>query len=269
MRGNPDVDDVERARRRAASVVDERPREEGLFGTRTGHDHVGRSDRLAETFEAEGDAVDPFCERRSAIGGAIGHEDVGATGAVQCDGNTLAHRTGADDEDPLAVQFADHVGDHLDCGMADRCGATGDTRLAAGALPGGERRAEQLIQRRPGRTLSLRRLPRCSYLAEDLTLAEHGRVETGGNLEQMRDRRGVVLAVEMRRQFVDGQVTELAQEVADVTVGAVEEFGHDVDLGPVARRQHHGLTHVVALSQTGHGLAELFGRDRDALEQRQ
>ena len=39
-------------------------------------------------------------------------------------------------------------------------------------------------------------------LTEDLALAEHGRIEPGGDLEQMADRGGVVLAVQVRDQFV-------------------------------------------------------------------
>ena len=85
----------------------------------------------------------------------------------------------------------------------------------------------------------------------------------------MGDRGRIVLAVEMRDQLVRRQVAELAQEVAHIAVGAVEHLGDDVDLGAVARRQHDGFADVVAHRQSGDGLAESIGDDRDAFEQRQ
>ena len=53
--------------------------------------------------------------------------------------------------------------------------------------------------------LALRDLPRRADLAEDLALAEHGRVEAGGDLEQMGDRGVVVLAVQVRVQLVEAR----------------------------------------------------------------
>ena len=88
-------------------------------------------------------------------------------------------------------------------------------------------------------------LPRGADLAEDLALAEHGRVEPGGDLEQMRRGRLVVLAVEVRVELVGGERAELAEEVADVGVGAVEALGDGVDLDPVARAEHGHLADVV------------------------
>ena len=97
-----------------------------------------------------------------------------------------------------------------------------------------------------GAALGLRQLPRRAHLAEDLALAEHRRVEPGGDLEQVGDGSVVVLAVEVRVQLVGGEAAELAEEVADVGVGAVEALGDGVDLGAVARAEHDGLADVVA-----------------------
>ncbi len=148
--------------------------------------------------------------------------------------------------------------------MADRRGATCDAGLAAGPLAVAQGVAEQQVERGARRPFALGDLPRRADLAEDLALAEHGRVEPGGDLEQVGHRAVVVLAVEVRRELVDAEVAELAQEVADVGVGAVEALGDDVDLGAVARGQDHRLAEVVALGQPGHGLGEVVGGDRDA-----
>ncbi len=85
----------------------------------------------------------------------------------------------------------------------------------------------------------------------------------------MGHRCGVVLAVQVRSEFVDTEIAQLAQQVTDVAVGAVEQFGDDVHLGPIAGGQDHCFAHVVALGETAHRLGEMVGRDRDALEQRQ
>ena len=266
-----DVDDVEGTRRTRsrAGRLDEFDREDVLFGAGAGNDHIGRSDRLGEPLERDRHGTDPIGESGRALGGPVRHEQVGTTGAVECDRDTLTHRSRADDEYPLAFQVADDIGDHLDGRVADRRRAPGDAGLGAGTLAGLDRAAEQQVQRRPRGTLELGGLPGRAYLTEDLALTEHRGVEPGGDLEEVGDRRGIVLAVEMRDQLVGRQVAELAQEVAYVAVRPVEQFGDDIDLGAVAGRQHDGFADVVAHRQAGNGLAESVGDHRDAFEQRQ
>ena len=112
-------------------------------------------------------------------------------------------------------------------------------------------------------------LPRGADLAEDLALAEHRRVETGGDLEQVAGRGLVVLAVEVRVQLVGDEAAELAEEVADVGVGAVEALGDGVDLGAVARAEHGDLAEVVPAGEAGDRLGDVVGGDRQPLEDRQ
>ena len=151
--------------------------------------------------------------------------------------------------------------------MADRRGASCDSGFVASTFACGERIAEQLVERRARRPLLLSDVPGGSNLTEDLALAEHRRIETGSDLEEMIDRSGVVLTVEVRGQFVDTEIAELAQEIADVAVGAVEQFGDHVHLGAVARGQHDRFANVVPLGEAAHGLGEMLRRDRDALQQ--
>jgi hypothetical protein len=49
----------------------------------------------------------------------------------------------------------------------------------------------------------------------------------------------------------------------------VEQLGHDVDLGSVARRENDCFSDVVTLGEPGDRLAEHIGSDRDAFEQRE
>ena len=97
-------------------------------------------------------------------------------------------------------------------------------------------------------------------------LADHRRVEPGRDLEQVPDRGVVVMRVEVRVQLVGGDVADLAQEVADVGVGAVEALGDGVDLGAVARADQDDLAHVVAIGETTDGLGDLVRREGNALE---
>ena len=146
---------------------------------------------------------------------------------------------------------------HLDRGVGDRGGRPGDGGLGAGPLADLEGVAEQQVQRRAGTALVLGQLPGGTDLAEDLVLAEHGRVEPGGHLEQVGDRGVVVLAVEVRVEIVGVQPAELAEEVADVAVGAVEPLGDGVDLGAVAGGEHHDLADVLAGTQRWTTLASV------------
>ena len=62
------------------------------------------------------------------------------------------------------------------------------------------RNSRSSVERTP--PSSLADLPRRAHLAEDLALAEHRRVEPGGDLEEVLGGGVVVLAVEVRVQLV-------------------------------------------------------------------
>ena len=153
--------------------------------------------------------------------------------------------------------------------MADRRRAAADRRLGAGPLADAQGVAEQQVERRAHAALVCGDLPRAAHLAEDLALAEHRRVEPGGDLEQVAGGGLVVLAVEVRVQLVGDEAAELAEEVADVGVGAVEALGDGVDLDAVARAEHGDLAEVVPAGEPGDRLGDVVGGDRQPLEDRQ
>ena len=72
-----------------------------------------------------------------------------------------------------------------------------DGGVGARPLAGLEGVAEQEVERGPAAPSSRAALPRLLDLAEDLALAEHGRVEPGGDLEEVRDGGVVVVDVEV------------------------------------------------------------------------
>ena len=86
------------------------------------------------------------------------------------------------------------------------------------------------------------------------------------DLEQMSDRRLVVLAVQVRSEFVGREPTEFAEELAQVAVGTMELLGDGVHLGAVAGRQHDGLADVRTRHQSVDRLGDRMIGDRHALE---
>ena len=75
-----------------------------------------------------------------------------------------------------------------------------------------------------------------------------------------------MLAVQVRVQLVGLEAAELAEEVADVGVGAVEALGHRVDLAAVAGREDDDLADVLPGAEGVDDLGERVGREGDALE---
>ncbi len=209
-----------------------------------------RSSPMAATADASGEVA-------AALGRAVAHGDRSGAGLVQRGGDADAHLAGPDDEHVAAVEGAEPIAHHLDGGVADRRRAAADRGLAAGPLADAQGVAEEEVERGAHPTLVLGDLPRRAHLTEDLALAEDGRVEPGGDLEEVLRGGLVVLAVEVRVQLVGAQRAELAHEVADVGVGTVEALGDGVDLGAVARAEDGDLAEVVASGEAEDRLGDV------------
>ena len=133
--------------------------EDRLAGTRAREHQIGDGDRRAEAVEPDRHAADAVGELGSALGRAVGDEDLAGPGAVQRDGDALAHGAGADDEHTLALEATELVDGHLDRGVADRRRAATDPGLGAGALADAERVAEQQVEAACGRRPPTARSP--------------------------------------------------------------------------------------------------------------
>ena len=164
-------------------------------------------------------------------------------------------------------EAAEALGGHGHGGLRDRGDVAGDAGVGAGPLAGLEGVAEQEVEGGPGGALLAGPLPGHLHLAEDLALAEHGRVEPGGHGEEVGDGRRVVVDVEVVAEVLGGEEGDLGEEVADVLVGAVEPLGHRVDLGAVARGEHDGLGHVLAGDEVVERLRQRGIADGHPLEQ--
>ena len=164
-------------------------------------------------------------------------------------------------------EAAEAVGRHGDGGLRHRGDVASDAGVGASSLARLERVAEQQVEGRAGGALVRAALPGHLHLTEDLALAEHGRVEPGGDAEEVGHRRGVVVDVEVVAEVLGGEEGDLGEEVADVLVGAVEALGHRVDLGAVAGREHDRLRDVLAGHEIVQGLRQRGVTDGHPLEQ--
>jgi len=89
-------------------------------------------------------------------------------------------------------ETAEDVEGELDCDAGHADLSLGDGRVGAHMLCGLERLLENAVEHRAGRAARLRVRIRLLHLAEDLGLAEHLRVEPGGDLQQMLHRLAAV-----------------------------------------------------------------------------
>ena len=161
------------------------------------------------------------------------------------------------------------LGGEGDGSLADRRNAATDRGIGTGPLPRLDRVTEEWAERGADHAVFGRALPGGANLPEDLVLADHGGVETGGHREQMADRFGVVECVEVVVDVFGGESGMPAKELANVLVAAVELLGVGVDLDPVAGRQHDDLTQVIGGSEVGERLGDVVGRDRHPLKNRE
>src|SRR6185503_881960 len=108
----------------------------------------------------------------------------------------LAHLPRAEEQRALALGAAELTHAELDRRGRHRLRQLVQLRLGPHALAGVQRVLEQPVQQRAGGAARARRLVRVAYLAEDLRLAPHERVEPGRDAEEVRDRLAVVPAGE-------------------------------------------------------------------------
>ena len=79
----------------------------------------------------------------------------------------------------------------------------------------------------------------------------------------------IMLAINMRGQFIGRETAEVAKEIAQVAIGAMKFFCHCVHLGAVAGRQHHDFADVGSRHQAMHGLGNCVVGNSDPLKKGQ
>ena len=198
------------------------------------------------------------------LGGAVQHDDLGGPRAAQVGRGERAHRPGADDDGPHARPGR---------GRARRVAAASaseTTEAPAASMP--VRACTRLPTRsaccdsscsvRPDRARGVRGGVGGAQLAEDLRLADHHRVQPGGDGEQVLHGRARVVHVEVLGELGQRQPGVPAEHAGDVGEAAVEGVDDRVDLDAVAGRQHHHLGDVAAAQHLVEQLGDLVGRRR-------
>jgi hypothetical protein len=105
-------------------------------------------------------------------------------------------------------------------------------------------------------------------LAEHLGLADHHRVQAGGDGEQVGDRLVLVVHRHVRGELLHRRAGLPGQHPAHLGDAAVEAVDLGEHLDPVAGGQHDGLADVVGVDQLVQCLDGVVGAHRELLEQR-
>ena len=128
---------------------------------------------------------------------------------------------------------------------------------------------EEAVEHRAGGPFGARPLVGGAHLAEHLALAEDGRVDPGGDLEQVSggcvvelDDQGLIERRDRRLRVAKARL----EERLDVGETFVEALGQRVHLGAHAGRQHDPLGEVRAVAELGERLRELLVSDRQPIE---
>ncbi len=143
-----------------------------------------------------------------------------------------------------------------------------DAGLGMRPLADPQRLLEQVVKQPSGRAGVLGGPQGDLDLAEDLRLADHHRVETAGDREQVLDGPVLVVHVQVRCQLIEPDRAVPRHELGDLRDAGVELLDVGVDLDPVTRRQHDGLGDVRRVNRVAKQLGPRVVVERDAFEQR-
>ena len=178
-------------------------RDDALARRRAGDHHVGDGERLTDAVEPDGAPADPLGEVGAALR-ACGWTTMISPAPAWCSAvatpspispapTTSTLRPASEPSRSATISTAAWLIDAVPRPIAvSRAGPLADASAW--------RNSRSSVERTP--PSSLADLPGGAHLAEDLALAEHGRVEPGGHLEQVPGGGLVVLAVEVRVQLV-------------------------------------------------------------------
>ena len=166
-------------------------------------------------------------------------------------GAQFDHFTGADEQHLLRRQAVENSGRqmHGGGGHRHRVGADGGGRTHL--LGHGEGLLEQLAQQRahgPGFFGGARRL---LHLTQDLRLAQHHRIEAGGDAEHVTHRILLRMLVEIRVDLLRRQRMVFGQPVRS----GLWIFSRAIQFGAVAGRQDRSFAHGFRPQQVVQGLA--------------
>jgi len=250
---------------RGQCLLDHRTGDDGLARGGGGDHHVGLGEVLRKVGQRDRVAAVAAGEVLRGLQRAVRHDQparllVGEVARGQLDGVA-----GADQQYAGLAQVGEHLLGEAHRGERHRHGVCADAGFGAHPLGHREGVLQQAVQRRLQRVRLARKLVGILHLAEDLRLAQHHRIQPGGDAEQVARRVLLVVAVQELVQLAGSQTMVAAQPRQRQLLGA---GGHaHVQLGAVAGGQDHRLLHAGFLLQFVQGGGGGFGVERHLFAQ--
>ncbi len=226
--------------------------DDGLSGGGRADNDVGSLQQRGQIREARRDATHFPGELLRVRAAAVRDQELGGSACPQLPRRKLGHLAGAEQEHRAAGQVAQDLPRHLDRQRGDRDGATGNGRLGAHPLGGGERRRHGAGQGRSAGAGLERARMRGLDLPLDLRLADHHRVEAGRDAEQVRQR----VVLEPDEGVLRDQRSQLPRDVVRRRA-RVHDGEH---LQPVARGEEHRLADSRQRLEPAQACRQLVGR---------
>src|ERR671923_808167 len=223
-------------------ALDLLPRENGVGRARRRDDDVCLLELSVDALERQRGAAEALGEGGRTVDRPVGNEGQLGAALDEVPGRHLADLSGADDEDPPAGEVSEHLRSEGRRGGRDGGRALADRGFGADALAGMERLPEEPVEERPDRAALVRR----ADLTLDLSFARDQRIEPGGDAKEVRGRRLLLEAEEVRLELRRRDAAEIGQLGGRPPTGGIRVGRRQVELRPVTRREADGLA---ALSQ--------------------
>src|SRR6266511_3640298 len=227
---NREIDEEERPPLPSGQcALDVLPRQDPAGRAGRGEEDVRARESRVQLLESKGGGAEAAGELLCTFGRTVRNEGDRRPSRDQVPNGQLSHLAGADNTDRATAQVAEDLFGECGGGGRDGSRTLPDRGLRPRLAPCMERLAEEPVEQRPGCSHVVRH----AYLAEDLALARHHRIEAGRNAEEMQSRRLVAKTVERGPEvFLQRQQRGLGL-LFRLLGGLVRE----VELRPVARRE--------------------------------
>ena len=209
--------------------------------------HVGLGQVAVQFLQRQGVAAVAAGQVLGVGQGTVGHQQPAHAPLGQVPGGQFDGFAGTDQQHGRIGQAGKGVLRQAHGGGRHRHRVDPDPGVGARALGHREGLLEQPVQAVAQGAVLARQRPGVLHLPQDLWLAQHHRIEPGGDPEQVAHRVGVVVPVQVGRQALGVAVHPAGQGVAVAR--------HRVDLCAVAGRQQRRFGDIGQRTQRGQGPA--------------
>ncbi len=230
---------------------------------RRNHD-IGLAGRIVELLKRNHPAVELIGHRPRPRQRPVGHQDGARSLLHQVARSQFAHLARADQEHSSSVQRAEDLPRQVHCHRRNRNAVRADLGLGPHFFRRRKCALQQMLQlpaHCPGRS---RHRKSFFYLAQNLRLAHHHRIETRRHPEKVPHGLLVAVLVEVVLQHRPVQPEMILQKLRKIHRRRLNR-GHN--LHPVAGRNDHALRHPRQSRKGPRDLGQIFARNGDPLPQ--